>query len=314
MGRELEKPSNQKAFEKGFWSQKEVKNTYLNERKQYIWNKDYFERTLLPLFALNEDSKVVDVGCGLGFFTEMLSVYVPKGKVLGIDLDSKLVEEAQKRVGTLRGREVPEFRTGDAYNLPLPNGFADFTICQTLLMHLSDPAKAIKEMKRITKRGGTVSAIERDYTGMTSFDTGMEKMCLSLEKRLLLRRADMLINEGKRRLGRGDNEIGSKVPILFHRNGLQILDVRVIDRVFWLIPPYMGHELELKQYAEPPEIWVKQLGIRDHFMAGGGTEEEWNKYHALIQEIFDIQRQQIENASFASVTMAPATITVARRP
>ena len=137
------KPSNQKAFEKGFWSEKEVKKTYLNKAKQYVWNKDYFERTLLPLFALKEDSTVVDVGCGLGFFTEMLSVHVPKGKVLGIDLDSKLIEEAQKRVDTLRDREVLEFRTGDASNLPLPNGFAERTICQTLLMHLSDPANAI---------------------------------------------------------------------------------------------------------------------------------------------------------------------------
>jgi len=253
------KPSNQKAFEKGFWSKKDVKDTYLNERKQYIWNKDYFERTLLPLFALEEDSKVVDVGCGLGFFTEMLSVYLPKGKVRGIDLDSKLIDEAQKRVGMHRGRESLEFQTGDAYNLPLPKGFADFTICQTLLMHLKDPAKAINEMKRITKKGGIVSAIERDYMGMTSFDTGMEKLSLPLEKRLLLRKADMLIDEGKRSLGRGDNEIGSKVPILFHRNGLQILDVRVIDKVFWLIPPYEGHELELKQYAQSPEKWVEHL-------------------------------------------------------
>jgi len=244
----------------------------------------------------------------------MLSVYLPKGKVRGIDLDSKLIDEAQKRVGMHRGRESLEFQTGDAYNLPLPKGFADFTICQTLLMHLKDPAKAINEMKRITKKGGIVSAIERDYMGMTSFDTGMERLSLPLEKRLLLRKADMLIDEGKRSLGRGDNEIGSKVPILFHRNGLQILDVRVIDKVFWLIPPYEGHELELKQYAQSPEKWVEQLGIRDHFMVGGGTEEEWNEYYALTREIFDIQRQQIESASFASIAIVPATITVARRP
>lgn len=309
-----EEPSSKEAFKEGFWSQKGLKNTVLDEERQYIWNMDYFERTLLPLFRIKEDSKVVDVGCGLGFLCEMLSRYVPEGKVVGVDLDSKLIEEAQKRVSTRPDRDAFEFRTGDAYNLPVPDGFADFTVCQTLLMHLNDPAKAISEMKRATKKGGVVAAIERDYTGVTSFDTAMEKLNLPLEKRLLLRKADMLINKGKRSLGKGDNEIGSKVPILFHNNDLRILDVRAIDRVFWLIPPYTGHELELKHFTLSPEIWIKRLDIQKHFMTGGGTEEEWNQYHALTQEIFDVQLRQIENASLISVTLAHATITVAQKP
>ena len=309
-----EETTEKEAFGEGFWSQKDVKEVFLDEQRQYMWNMDYFEKILVPLFRLKEDSIVLEVGCGLGALCEMLSKYVLKGKVVGVDLDSKLIEEAQKRANRLSNRAVFEYKEGNAYSLPIPDNFADFTVCQTLLMHLNEPTKAINEMKRVTKKGGIVVAIEPDYTGITSFDTVVEKLNLPLEKRLLLRKGDMLLNEGKRKLGKGDNEIGSKVPILFHNSGLRVLDVRSIDKVFWLIPPYTGHELELKHAAMPLDVWVEQLDLRNQFMAGGGTEDEWNKYYAVIKEAFEVQQQQIDTKTFISIVIPAATVTLAEKP
>ncbi|MBS7632917.1 class I SAM-dependent methyltransferase, partial [Candidatus Bathyarchaeota archaeon] len=86
-----------KGFAEGFWSKEEVKDIFLDEQRTYLFNEDYFRNILVPLFMLRRDSVVLDVGCGLGFLGMKLAGYVPEGKIIGVDLDPKLIEEARKR-------------------------------------------------------------------------------------------------------------------------------------------------------------------------------------------------------------------------
>src|SRR5207245_8420259 len=57
------------------------------------------------------------------------------------------------------------YKLGDVYKIPLQDGYADLTCCRTLLMHLTEPLKAVKEMARVTKRGGSVVALEGGKMG-----------------------------------------------------------------------------------------------------------------------------------------------------
>ena len=304
--------SKQKGFSEGFWSKDEIKDVFLDEQREYVLNDDYFKKILVPLFGLRENSIILDVGCGLGFVGAKLAEFVPKGKVIGIDLDRKLIELAEKRANNRRIRNL-DFRVGNAYELPIGDNSVDLSICQTLMMHLEEPLKGIKEMQRVTKTGGHVVAIEPDFSSISFFDTAYETMNLSLEERSKLWRLERIITVGKRKLGRGDNDIGLRVPYLFFKSGLHLLDVRCLDKVLWLIPLYEGHELEMKHLQIPPDELIEQLDMKTEFLAGGGTEEEWSDYLQVTKRAYEIQRKQIAEKKFANSTFQVATITIAKK-
>lgn len=92
-----------------------------------------------------------------------------------------------------------------------------------------------------------------------------------------------------------------------------MLDVRCSDRVFWLIPPYKGHELELKHLTLSPEDIAKQLDLKTEFLARGGTDEEWREYLSLLKRVQELQKQQIEEKAVVSSIFQTATITIAEK-
>lgn len=304
--------SKQKGFAEGFWSKGEIKDVFLDEQREYLYNEDYFRKILVPLLKLREDSVILDVGCGLGFLGMKLAEFVPKGKIIGIDLDSKLIEEAKRRMNS-RITENLDFRVGNVYELPISDNSIDVSICHTLLMHLNEPLKGVAEMQRVTKTGGRVVAIEPDFASFSLFDTGYETMNFSLEERGRLWRWERTIAVGKKKLGKGDNDIGLKVPQLFFKSGLHVLDVRCADKVFWLIPPYEGHTLELKHLLISPDKLIEQLDLKTEFFAGGGTEEEWREYLRLTKKIHKITVKQVKEKSYVSSYFQVAAITIAEK-
>jgi len=304
-----------KGFAEGFWSKDEIKEVFLDEQRRYMWNRDYWGSIMLPLFALKPDSVILDVGCGLGFVGQSLAEFIPHGKVIGVDLDPQLIEAARKRVKEGGFEAVFDYRVGSVYELPVEAESVDLSICQCLLMHLEEPLKAVLEMRRATKKGGRVVVIEADYWSASFFDTAFEAMNYSLEDRVRFKRAEMTVNLGKKKLGMGDNGVGAKMPYLFFQGGLSVIDVRCIDRVSWLIPPYRqeGNDLELKHLLIPPEELFDAVGIKPQFLAGGGTEQEWSEYVELLNKEHEVRRKQIQEGTYAGLYYGAILITIGEK-
>jgi SAM-dependent methyltransferase len=307
--------SEKKGFSEGFWSNEKLREMFLEEQRQYIWNKDYWKNVLVPLFKLKEDSVIADIGCGLGFLGRMLAEFVPNGKIIGVDLDAKLVEGAKKMSELNNQSKLFDFRVGNTYGLPIESNIAGLSICQTLLMHLEEPMRAIVEMQRVTRKGGRVVAIESDMRGVFFLDTAFESIGYSLEQKEKFWRWERILSIGKANLGRGDNEIGSKVPYLFYKSGLRIISVRCQDRTSWLIPPYQNpsNDLELKHFMMSPQALVEMLDMRTEFLKGGGTEAEWKEYLDLVQKEHEIRLQQIKEKTFVTVAQVPMIATIAEK-
>ncbi len=103
--------------------------------------------------------RILDVGSGTGAVTEELAAH-SRGQVVGVDLDPTMVAYAQARAGRA------EYRLGDAHDLPFRNGWFDVTTCHFLLLWCRDPARAAREMVRVTRPGGAVLiCAEPDYGG-----------------------------------------------------------------------------------------------------------------------------------------------------
>lgn len=101
------------------------------------------------------------LGCGPGTDLATLANAVgPGGKVIGIDHDSAMVEQAKRRLTECGNVEV---RIGDAHELPLPDASVDRTRVDRVLQHLEDPARAMAELRRVIRPGGKVAMAEPDW-------------------------------------------------------------------------------------------------------------------------------------------------------
>jgi len=97
---------------------------------------------------------VADFGCGVGATTRMLAEMVgPSGRVTGIDLSAEQLGEAQALCAA-EGLQNTTFVEASAYETGLPRDSFDLVYCRFLLLHLTDPARGLREMRDVLKPGG----------------------------------------------------------------------------------------------------------------------------------------------------------------
>lgn len=87
--------------------------------------------------------KILDVGCGTGANLEMLSQY---GEAQGVDVSDDALEFCRRKGLTVQ--------KGLAERLPYDDEFFDITTALDVVEHLDDDIAGLKEMFRVTKRGG----------------------------------------------------------------------------------------------------------------------------------------------------------------
>jgi SAM-dependent methyltransferase len=97
--------------------------------------------------GVQDGDQVLDVGSGTGTL------------VTGIDPASAYVAFAQSRQLGDRAR----FEVGDAQHLAFADGSFDRTLSLLVLNFIPDSARALNEMIRVTRHGGTVAAVVWDY-------------------------------------------------------------------------------------------------------------------------------------------------------
>jgi SAM-dependent methyltransferase len=121
----------------------------------------------LELMELGAGAHVLDVGCGSGVFLPAMSLLVGRsGRVVGLDYATGLLQVARERLVGAQLEDSVELVLGDAAALPFPDATFDAVHVERVLMHLPDPDRAIREMRRVTRPGGRVVAVEPDTAGV----------------------------------------------------------------------------------------------------------------------------------------------------
>jgi len=115
---------------------------------------------LLPLLRPGLD--LLDVGCGPGTITADLARRVAPGRAFGIDRAGAVLEQA--RAHAAEQRVAVEIRAGDVYALDFADASFDVVHAHQVLQHLTDPVRALREMRRVTRSGGVVAARDSDYS------------------------------------------------------------------------------------------------------------------------------------------------------
>jgi ubiquinone/menaquinone biosynthesis C-methylase UbiE len=107
--------------------------------------------------ALPPGAKILDVGCGPGWFWASTTSSLPPALDLTLsDLSAGMVQEALRRCGALPLAALAGLRA-DATALPIASETMDAVLAMHMLYHLPDPALGLAEAWRVLKPGGTLA-------------------------------------------------------------------------------------------------------------------------------------------------------------
>src|ERR1043166_155630 len=99
--------------------------------------------------------KVVEFGCGTGFFTASLTERADS--VLATDVAPGMLSVAEQKI---KARNV-KFQLEDCQEPSLPDATFD-TVFLSLVIHFTEPAQTLEQMRRILKRGGAIIIANAD--------------------------------------------------------------------------------------------------------------------------------------------------------
>ncbi len=108
-------------------------------------------------------SRMLEIAPGPGYLSIQLA-RLGDYRVTGLDISQSFVEIARKNAA--RAGVAVDFRHGNASEMPFEDESFDFTICQAAFKNFTQPVKAIREMYRVLRPGGTAVIIDlrRDAT------------------------------------------------------------------------------------------------------------------------------------------------------
>lgn len=255
--------------------------------RDHWWNRDFLELMGRRL-RLGECRRVLDAGCGRGHWGRALSAALPSdASILGVDREAAWVSDARdiaQRLG-LEGRF--RYRQGDVEALEWPDASFDLVTCQTLLIHVPDPKRVLREMLRVLRPGGLLLAAEpNNYCQCLRWNTLADE---ELHKpdgiANLLRVAEFYLRcgKGKVALGEGSSAIGDLLPGYFNELGMHDISAYQTDKAAVLIPPYSTPVQRddvadiLQIVASKRYIWREEESRR-YYLAGGGTDAEFAEF------------------------------------
>ncbi len=121
------------------------------DRKINYGGYKYIENRWLPMiknlkkfYNLRDDCKILDIGCGKGYFLYDFKKFMPNSDVYGLDISEYAVQNSKEEV-------KEKITLGNATSLPWEDNYFDLVISITTLHNLYayDLEKALKEMERV---------------------------------------------------------------------------------------------------------------------------------------------------------------------
>lgn len=270
--------------------------------RDLFWNRDFLDLIARRL-ELTRARDVLDVGCGAGHWGRALLPHLHEdARLVGADVEESFLELARKAGDPRR----TEYVVGRAEKLPFPDASFDLVTCQLVLIHVRDPAVALREMKRVLRPGGVLLAAEPDNRAGNLALLGGEPRPSDADLLLIL---ELLLacDRGKLALGEGDQSLGGRLPGLLAEAGLREVVSYTNDRCITIHPPY--ERGDVKVWLEQELAWSSQdvsilCGSRNDnlrfFEAAGGAQERFELCWEAVRRWMALVREGIAAGTYHS--------------
>ncbi len=111
-------------------------------------------RTTVARIGLERSMRVLELGCGPGYFTVDLASAVPDGLAVACDLQPAMLALASQRAADATAVN------GDAMELPFRDGAFDAALVVAMLGEVPDPQRCVQELRSVLRGGATLSVAE----------------------------------------------------------------------------------------------------------------------------------------------------------
>lgn len=222
-----------------------------------VWVRTYLEPHIFP------GAQVLDVGCGPGTILGAATSPSRRTRGTGVDLAAIRIGQAQqKNAGNPRVR----FVRGDVQELQFESGTFDVVYSRMLLQYVPDKEKAVAEMVRVCKPGGTV--LTQDLDGQLVWHYPEDSLMQRTVTRVL----------GSLQPGGFDPFVGRKLFWLARNAGLDNIAVQAecYHLIAGAIDPALYKQWELKLEIAKPRM-QEALG------SGYEAEEEVRRFLSYLR-------------------------------
>ncbi|MFQ5585802.1 MAG: class I SAM-dependent methyltransferase [Thermodesulfobacteriota bacterium] len=170
-----------------------ITKIYGGQSKVYdaLFKKIFYPRIKHAIASMNirPGDRVLDVGVGTGL---SLSFFPRHCSVTGIDLSSKMLTQAKKKVEQM-GLDHIRLIEMDAMHLDFPDDTFDKIFISHVVSVVPDPYKMMDEVRRVCKKGGRVIVINH-FRSRNKMVAKVENMITPLSKKVGWR-SDLDIDE-----------------------------------------------------------------------------------------------------------------------
>ena len=199
------------------------------------WVQKYLAHRVCP------GAEILSVGCGPGVILRAVTQLDSSIKATGIDVSEGRLQQAR---GKNRENSRVRFVCGDAQSMEFRSNSFDLVYCRMLLQYLKEKERAVSEMARVCKPGGTV--LLQDLDGQLLWHYPEDPSV----QRTLERVVEALSATGF------DPFVGRKLFWLARNAGLTNIDVKV--ECYHLIAgeadPHILQQWELKLEIAKPQL------------------------------------------------------------
>ncbi len=130
------------------------------ERLMGRWSR-HLAAQFIAFAGVEQGDRVLDLGCGTGSLAFALAARPEPSHILGVDIADTYIRRAAAETRDPR----LAFRVGDAAATGLPDDAFDRAYSLLALNFVKEPARAIREMCRVTRAGGVIAAAVWDFAG-----------------------------------------------------------------------------------------------------------------------------------------------------
>lgn len=106
---------------------------------------------------LRPTDRVLEIGCGPGWFSPRLAAAVPRGSLVCVDAQSRMVQLAESRTA---GFANVALQVADTCRLPFGARSFDAVLLAHVLGEVSDPVACLVEVARVLDDSGTLTVVE----------------------------------------------------------------------------------------------------------------------------------------------------------
>lgn len=109
-------------------------------------------RRIIEGLDLKKGERVLEVGCGNGYYLSLLNRLDFDLDLVGVDVDNLALIDAAKFIGSKRVKLI----LADGSKLPFPRASFEKVVLSEVVEHVDDEEAVLKEVFRVLKKGGTL--------------------------------------------------------------------------------------------------------------------------------------------------------------